>query len=73
MVNALSNDFDPYQVLADLLRLKERKGDLTGVTGGDPIVHGRGETRSAVVVTVAESRNPDTGVRVGSVPELARG
>ncbi|WP_405180607.1 ornithine carbamoyltransferase [Nocardia sp. NBC_01377] len=30
MVNALSNEFHPCQVLADLLTLKERIGDLTG-------------------------------------------
>ncbi|MGV9615184.1 ornithine carbamoyltransferase [Nocardia xishanensis] len=30
VVNALSNEFHPCQVLADLLTLRERKGDLTG-------------------------------------------
>ncbi|UGT41231.1 ornithine carbamoyltransferase [Nocardia yamanashiensis] len=30
VVNALSNEFHPCQVLADLQTLKERKGDLTG-------------------------------------------
>ncbi|QIS19274.1 ornithine carbamoyltransferase [Nocardia terpenica] len=30
VVNALSNEFHPCQVLADLLTLKERVGDLTG-------------------------------------------
>ncbi|MBF6066195.1 ornithine carbamoyltransferase [Nocardia terpenica] len=32
VVNALSNEFHPCQVLADLLTLKERLGDLTGRT-----------------------------------------
>ncbi|MBF6213403.1 ornithine carbamoyltransferase [Nocardia puris] len=32
MVNALSNEFHPCQVLADLLTLRERFGDLTGRT-----------------------------------------
>ncbi|WP_067668977.1 ornithine carbamoyltransferase [Nocardia miyunensis] len=32
VVNALSNEFHPCQVLADLLTLTERKGDLTGRT-----------------------------------------
>ncbi|MBF6072969.1 ornithine carbamoyltransferase, partial [Nocardia farcinica] len=30
VVNALSNEFHPCQVLADLLTLTERKGDLAG-------------------------------------------
>ncbi|WP_067570985.1 ornithine carbamoyltransferase [Nocardia acidivorans] len=32
VVNALSNEFHPCQVLADLQTLRERKGDLTGRT-----------------------------------------
>jgi ornithine carbamoyltransferase len=34
VVNALTDDFHPCQLLADLLTLREHKGDLAGLTVG---------------------------------------
>jgi ornithine carbamoyltransferase len=45
VVNALSDDFHPCQLLADLLTIREHKGELTGLTvafvgdGSDNMVH----------------------------------
>ena len=45
VVNALSDDFHPCQLLADLLTIREHKGDLAGLTiafvgdGSDNMVH----------------------------------
>jgi ornithine carbamoyltransferase len=45
VVNALSDDFHPCQLLADLLTIREHKGDLAGLAvafvgdGGDNMVH----------------------------------